>query len=1159
MRFDDFVRRESSGDLPPVTPAKIEPKKSVQTVSVPEPAPKEPVKVDAEPEQEPLPQDNQLANLATLQQNLNNCLKIIDDEVMKGYLSALDKLPIIEADENQLAGLKPIHFFKITELVYQEDELSVSKLSTLFKVLCNKPCTLVLMIKSDGRTNEFYLGVRSMMAENSTATMMQMLKHSMSGLFPGSRVEDYLNEDLQRDLDSLKMPCLSGVTCVADFRQKVDDLTDKRFIQGMEKFIDSMNGRSYQAIFIAENVSYSELERIKHSYENICTQISPFVNMQINFSVSTTDGKSKGQSDGKTYGISYGTGQSKTFGKSKSSTDSQTETNGIGNSRSFGQNISVSQGNSKTQGTSTGRSSSDSYTHGESSSTSKGFHAGPLVVGINANTTTGESESRTQSFSVNQSESQSESISKTLSHGLNTSHTESTNRSFSKGRSDSESISQGDSFSENQSTSESVNFVNSLTLTNTLGKSQGLSLNARNMTLHNVTQRLERQLKRIEDCESFGMWNFAAYFIGESAAEAESAANVYQSVVSGKKSGLECSAVNTWLDKDDLNKLELYIKNFVHPKFSYNGFDYDQPRNVEVTPAILVSTNELTIHMGLPYHSVKGLPVVQHATFAQEVLRYGLHENGIDLGQVYHLGDVTETAVTLDLNSLAMHSFVTGSTGSGKSNAIYHLLAEVRKKGIPFLVVEPAKGEYRKVFPDVNCFGTNPNLGAIVKINPFAFPEAIHVLEHIDRLIEIFNVCWPMYAAMPAILKDSIERAYISAGWNLDRSVNKKIPGLFPTFDDVLSELNNIVKTSEYSADTKGDYIGALSARLKSLTNGINGRIFSGNEMDLSKLFDSNAILDISRVGSMDTKALIMGLTVLKLQEYRIANATEMNSPLKHITVLEEAHNLLKKTSTEQSTESSNLQGKSVEMLTNSIAEIRTYGEGFIIADQAPDLLDAAVIRNTNTKIVLRLPEGNDRKIVGQSMALSDKQILEISKLQTGVAAVYQNDWQEAILCRLPKFSSTAIAQKSLENAPAQIVEQTDWILHELLKDSHSSETLQGLKGILLRMNASAEIRRNLILGLSHPDLDFEWGMADFINKNYDLKNFFRGTGNGTWRNLRELAEIVANNLREEFADFNEQELLKIMYYCCRAEHERYPDNEIIEQLRVDFLKKELS
>ena len=27
----------------------------------------------------------------------------------------------------------------------------------------------------------------------------------------------------------------------------------------------------------------------------------------------------------------------------------------------------------------------------------------------------------------------------------------------------------------------------------------------------------------------------------------------------------------------------------------------------------------------------------------------------------------------------------------------------------------------------------------LLKINPFSFPDDIHVLEHIDRLIEIFN------------------------------------------------------------------------------------------------------------------------------------------------------------------------------------------------------------------------------------------------------------------------------------------------------------------------------------------------------------------------------------------------------------------------------------
>ena len=96
-------------------------------------------------------------------------------------------------------------------------------------------------------------------------------------------------------------------------------------------------------------------------------------------------------------------------------------------------------------------------------------------------------------------------------------------------------------------------------------------------------------------------------------------------------------------------------------------------------------------------------------------------------------------------------------------------------------------------------------------------------------------------------------------------------------------------------------------------------------------MFDKNVIVDLSRVGSSETKSLIMGLLVMKLQEHRIAACTEMNAKLNHVTVLEEAHNLLKRTSTGQSSEGANLLGKSVEMLTNAIAEMRTYGEGFII------------------------------------------------------------------------------------------------------------------------------------------------------------------------------------------------------------------------------------
>ena len=364
-------------------------------------------------------------------------------------------------------------------------------------------------------------------------------------------------------------------------------------------------------------------------------------------------------------------------------------------------------------------------------------------------------------------------------------------------------------------------------------------------------------------------------------------------------------------------------------------------------------------------------------------------------------------SVDLSLNSLTSHSFITGSTGSGKSNTIYQLLSEARKNNVKFLVVEPAKGEYKHAFgqeKDVAIYGTNPKLTPLLRLNPFSFSKEIHILEHLDRLIEIFNVCWPMYAAMPAVLKKAVEKSYIDCGWDLIQSRNS-YGTIYPTFGGVAENIKEIIDSSEYDSENKGAYKGSLLTRIESLTNGINGIIFSQDELSEQQLFDSNVIIDLSRIGSSETKSLIMGILVLKLQEYRMSQA-EMNSPLRHLTVLEEAHNLLKRTSTEQSSESSNLLGKSVEMLANAIAEMRTYGEGFIIADQAPALLDLSVIRNTNTKIVMRLPDFTDRDLVGRSANLNDDQILELAKLPKGVAAVYQNEWIQPVLCKVEKYDS---------------------------------------------------------------------------------------------------------------------------------------------------------
>ena len=151
---------------------------------------------------------------------------------------------------------------------------------------------------------------------------------------------------------------------------------------------------------------------------------------------------------------------------------------------------------------------------------------------------------------------------------------------------------------------------------------------------------------------------------------------------------------------------------------------------------------------------------------------------------------------------------------------------------------------------------------------------------------------------------------------------------------------------------------------------------------------------------SSETKALLMGLMVYILNEYRADRKSGSNHSLRHVTVLEEAHNLLKNT---DGTGESALIGKSVEMITQTIAEIRTYGEGFIIVDQSPSSVDIAAIKNTNTKIVLRTPEANDREAVGRSMGLTTDQVNEIAKLPKGVAVVYQNNWVNPVLTLIDK------------------------------------------------------------------------------------------------------------------------------------------------------------
>ncbi|WNS41534.1 ATP-binding protein [Paenibacillus sp. MMS20-IR301] len=894
----------------------------------------------------------------TMERQLAEASLLVDDIVLKNYLTKLTEFDIIPLPDS-LKQISDIRLFKITEMVYQNNEYSTYKFASVFNAVQNLNCGVFIIADSNGQKTDLYMGIRTLDDKRTTKSLKDTLRNALRGQFPGVKTEDLLDSAAEGFLESIPSGNIASVSCVAN--NKDAEFTDnERFIQGLDKLVLAMQGQRYTSVILAKSTSAAQLAESRRAYENIYTQLSPFANMQLSYGTNTALNVSSAFSQGTTTGTSHSTNRS-------------TQT---GTSRSMSSTVNESVTKTDT-----------------AAMIAKGVGAALLgTASIVAAPLTGGASLAAAGVIIAGQVGLSAINPKSTTKGT------STNESYSE----SSSESSGESDTESEGSSEN----NTKTTGLTAATSDNLQLTMQNKTLMNTLERIDLQLKRIDDCESLGMWECAAYFLSDSQETAEMAAGTYRALMKGEKSGVETSAINFWgrQHTKQLPRLREYITNFVHPLFEYRSHSVNLP----VTASSLVSGNELAIQMGLPRKSVCGFPVIEHADFGREVVRYNQRRNresSFILGNVFTMGSETNTEVRLDRDSMTMHTFVTGSTGSGKSNTVYEMLQQLRNVyDIPFLVIEPVKGEYKNVFgqfADVSVYGTNPQKNALLRINPFRFPADIHVLEHLDRLVELFNVCWPMYAAMPAILKEAMERSYTEAGWNLSASDNPK-GDKYPNFADVLEQIENVIDESKYSSDSKGDYSGALCTRVRSLTNGLNGLIFTSDDLTDAELFDNNVIVDLSRIGSTETKSLIMGLLVMKLNEYRMTSG-RTNSPLEHITVLEEAHVLLKRTSTEQSAESSNLLGKSVEMLANSIAEMRTYGEGFIIADQSPGLLDMSVIRNTNTKIILRLPERSDRELVGYAANLNEEQIGELSKLERGVAAIYQNDWVEPVLVKVNK------------------------------------------------------------------------------------------------------------------------------------------------------------
>ena len=928
----------------------------------------------------------------------------------KNYLAELEHYaPMLLATNSQLSYGLDARLYKVERIVLENKQSTLESLTAAYTALGSAGYSVFLLLKSDGATTDVYLGVRGIPKKMMGAEAGALVEQVFKGHFSGSQLTSINSQETEKllfGLNQTKQNLQPSVTAVSGVPSNAV-IEREFFMQGLEKFIDAAEGRCYQALILAEPIDTTQLNSIQHGYESVATQLSPLLKQSLSF----------GENESESIGLSIGESISQSFGQSLSLTETKSTNESISNTFTTGKNESSTQG--------------QSFSETSQSALSKGIAIGGTILGAAAGFIGGSMAAAAVGLGTNVL---STAFGKSETSSTSSSHTTGTSESNSTGKTYGSSLSSGST--TGTTTTNTYGSTTNKSVNNTQGSSRQITLETVDKGIEQLLKQVDHHVERVREARRYGAWHTAAYFIGDSTASSRSLASVFLGLMRGENSNSENFALTTW-NSDKSRMLLPWLCNLTHPRLMS-----DLSRNLNIsylTPATLVSGKEMAMQLSLPRRSTSTVSVVEATPFGRKIQNVeGLTqkaEKSVNLGVVRHLWTDLPQKVELDIKKLSSHIFVTGSTGSGKSNTVYQLLDQLHQNDVNFMVIEPAKGEYKNVFghhEDVLVLGTNPLQAQMLKINPFKFPEGIHVLEHIDRLVEIFNVCWPMYAAMPAVLKDAMLEAYKTSGWDLDTSCNLFGKALFPTFTDLLTQLEKVIQQSAFSEEVKSNYIGSLVTRVKSLTNGLNGQIFASNEIDNAQLFDSNVIVDLSRIGSQETKSLIMGILVMRLSEHRMSDATGMNQPLKHVTVLEEAHNILKRTSTEQSSESSNVAGKAVEMLSNAIAQMRTYGEGFIIADQSPSAVDISAIRNTNTKIIMRLPDETDRRLAGKAAGVTDEQLEEIAKLPKGVAVVYQNDWLEPVLCKIHHFGEE---EKPYQYEPQKQLSDEKKAFHQHIAD----------------------------------------------------------------------------------------------------------------------------
>jgi hypothetical protein len=567
------------------------------------------------------------------------------------------------------------------------------------------------------------------------------------------------------------------------------------------------------------------------------------------------------------------------------------------------------------------------------------------------------------------------------------------------------------SAADSESVGKTVSDSVANTAGNTLGSAVGLNYSISKNKNKSISDSLEKinqfasayeealseREQRLSSAVAEGAWKATTYILTEDFGTLKLASSLFKSCLTSHFDVFEpfrfIRLTNDYTDWE----------NCLHsiPLVTING------KPVELST--LLTSSEFAALMSLPEESCPGIDVKDTPRF--EVNLPLASDSSITFGNICDREVKLCNQFALSKDDLRAHTLVAGLTGMGKSTTIREILSQCN---LPFLVIEPAKSEYRNLIIDgreIRVFTAGDEDTVPLHLNPFEIPIGENLHGHIDSLTSILNGAFPMEGPMAALVEQGLVRAYKDAGWD-DFTGQAPNDQKIPTMDTFYSALAATIEEQKFQGDYGCNIKSALLTRINSLRIGPRGRLFNNeNTFDVADLLSTPTVIEMKKLGNDETKAFLTGLILLRVYKYLEYHGNKEN--LERLLVLEEAHRIFRRSEGKNnSLVGNNTAQQTVEMFENIMAEVRAYGLGIIIAEQLPLRLSDGAIKNTNLKIIHRLAARDDATEMGGSMGLSPEKSAFINRLNRGEALIHCSSLNEPVHVKvLKKIKNTDIVR----------------------------------------------------------------------------------------------------------------------------------------------------